>query len=97
VNIAFPELPERGIARAVVVDDIASSGATLASAARALRRAGIPTVDALVVHALFAPGALERIRRAGVRRIVSTDSIPHATNALSLAPLLARTLSRAAA
>jgi ribose-phosphate pyrophosphokinase len=54
-------------------------------------------VDALVVHALFAPGALERIRRAGVRRIVSTDSIPHATNALSLAPLLARTLSRAAA
>jgi ribose-phosphate pyrophosphokinase len=74
--------------RAVIVDDIASSGATLAATARALRRAGVRVVDAAVVHALFEPGALGRIRRAGVRRIVSSDTIPHATNAVRTAPLL---------
>lgn len=90
VRVEFPPLP--GGARAVLVDDIASSGATLAAAARALRRAGVRTVDAAVVHALFAPGALARIRAAGVRRIVSCDTIPHRTNAIRTAPLLADAL-----
>ena len=74
--------------RAVIVDDIASSGATLAATGRALRRAGVRVVDAVVVHAIFEPGALRRIRRAGVRRIVSCDTIPHVTNAIRTAPLL---------
>jgi len=81
VRIRLPALPEA--ARAVIVDDIASSGATIAEAARALRRGGIASVDAVVVHAIFAAGALARIRRAGVRQIVSCDTIEHATNALT--------------
>ena len=75
--------------RAVVVDDIASSGVTLAVAARALRRRGIATVDAIVVHAIFTPGALARIRAAGVRHVISCDTVPHATNAIGVAPLFA--------
>lgn len=87
VAIRIPRLPA-GI-RAVIVDDIASSGATIAATARALRRAGAAVVDAAVVHAIFAPGAPDRIRDAGVRRIVSCDTIPHATNAISVAPIVA--------
>jgi ribose-phosphate pyrophosphokinase len=90
VQIQFPALPS--CARAVIVDDIASSGSTLAVAARALRRAGVPTVDAVVVHAIFAPGALERIRIAGIRQIVSCDTIPHPTNAIRVLPLLVATM-----
>ena len=90
VQIDFPALPIR--ARAVIVDDIASTGATLAVAARALRRAGIRVVDAAVVHAIFAPGALARIRAGGVGRMVSCDTIPHPTNAIACAPLLATAL-----
>lgn len=82
------ELPAN-MRHAVLVDDIASSGATLAAAARALKSAGIAVVDAIIVHAIFAPGALERIRAAGIRRIVSCDTIPHPTNAIRCAPLLA--------
>ncbi|MBI1815118.1 MAG: ribose-phosphate diphosphokinase [Deltaproteobacteria bacterium] len=91
VRIHFPPLP--ATTRAVIVDDIASSGATLAVAARALRRAGIRTVDAIVVHAIFTPGALARIRAAGVRRIVSCDTVPHPTNRIATAPLLAAALA----
>jgi ribose-phosphate pyrophosphokinase len=91
VRIRFPKLPPAG--RAVVVDDIASSGGTLATAARALHRAGVARVDALVVHPIFARGALVRIRRAGVRRIFSCDTVPHPTNAIPSAPLLAAGLA----
>lgn len=73
----------------MLVDDIASSGATLASAARALKRLGARTIGAIVVHAIFAPGAEERMRRAGIARIVSGDTVPHPTNRIACAPLVA--------
>jgi ribose-phosphate pyrophosphokinase len=79
--------------RAILVDDVASSGVTLARAARRLAAAHVAAVDVAVVHPLFEPRALARLRRAGVRRIVSTDSIAHATNAARLAPSMARALA----
>ena len=90
VRIQFPALPK--CSRAVIVDDIASSGGTLAVAAGALRQAGISTIDAAVVHAIFAPRALSRIRVAGVRKLVSCDTIPHETNAIRSMPLLSSAL-----
>jgi len=92
VRVRFAALARRS--RAIIVDDIASSGATLAAAARALRTRGIAAIDVIVVHAIFAPGAIARIRRAGVRRIISCDTIRHPTNAISIAPLLAAALER---
>jgi ribose-phosphate pyrophosphokinase len=43
----------------------------------------------VVVHALFAPGALRRLATAGVARVVSTDTVAHPSNAIGVAPLLA--------
>jgi len=91
VRIHFPAIPTAR--RAVLLDDIASSGTTLAAAARALRRAGVKTVEAVVVHALLAPGALGRLRAAGVKRITSCDTIPHKTNAIYTADLVAPALA----
>lgn len=94
VHVQLPALPAGRIARtAVIVDDIASSGATLAAAARALRRAGVAHVWVVVVHALFAAGAIARIERAGVTRIVSCDTVVHPSNGIHVAPLVARALA----
>jgi len=82
-------LPARHV---VLVDDIASSGATLAVAARSLYRLGAERVDAVVVHAIFAPGAQELLRQAGVQRVVSCDTVPHPTNRIPCAPLVAAAL-----
>jgi ribose-phosphate pyrophosphokinase len=58
----------------------------------ALAPARPSSVDVLVSHGLFLEGALERLRAAGVGNVWSTDSIPHPTNRLELAPLLAEAL-----
>ncbi|MFO8155644.1 MAG: ribose-phosphate diphosphokinase [Pseudomonadota bacterium] len=85
------ELPEDGLSgrTALLLDDVASSGQTLARAAEAARAAGAVDVHALVTHALFAEGAEEALRSAGISTLHSTDSIAHPSNAIALAPLLA--------
>jgi ribose-phosphate pyrophosphokinase len=84
----------------LIVDDMASTGGTIATAAQALLQAGATEVHAMFVHAVMAPGALERISAASVRRIVTTDSIPMPADpriqVVSIAPLLARALLRLA-
>jgi ribose-phosphate pyrophosphokinase len=52
-------------------------------------------VDALVVHALFAEGAYEALQQAGIAHVVSTDTIPHPTNRIGVAALLAQALAEA--
>jgi ribose-phosphate pyrophosphokinase len=94
VEVEIPALPA-GVAGALLVDDVASTGATLAAAAEALARQGVVRIEGVVVHALFAPGAEARLRRAGLARVRSTDTIPHPTNALPVAPLLAEALREA--
>lgn len=85
----------------LIVDDMASTGGTMTGAAHALLAAGAREVNALFVHAVMAPGALERIRAASVSRIVTTDSVPAKPDphiqVVSVAPLLARALERLAA
>jgi ribose-phosphate pyrophosphokinase len=92
VRISFPDLPERG-RNLVLVDDVASTGRTLEVAAAALAPAHPASVSVLVTHALFLDSALERLSAAGIVGIWSTDSIPHATNRLPLADLLAASLT----
>lgn len=94
VRVRLPALPSTR--DALLYDDIASTGATLASAARALRARGVRSIQVAVVHALFAPGALARLRGAGVRRVVSCDTVPHASNAIASAVPFARWLARSA-
>jgi ribose-phosphate pyrophosphokinase len=79
----------------VLVDDVASSGHTLAAAARALLDAGAARVDAVVTHAVLAPGAGATLKAAGITEFWSTDTVPHASNALSVVPLIADALTPA--
>lgn len=92
VEITLPDMAFEGRAT-VLLDDVASSGRTLAVAARGLLKAGAASVDVAVTHALFAGDALDVIRAAGVRHIWSTDCIAHESNAIDMAPALASALS----
>ncbi|MBE0620329.1 MAG: ribose-phosphate pyrophosphokinase [Burkholderiales bacterium] len=84
----------------LIVDDMASTGGTIAGAAQALLEAGAAEVHALFIHAVMAPSALERICAASVRTVTTTDSVATAPDArvqlVSIAPLIAQTLARLA-
>lgn len=77
----------------VLVDDVASTGRTLEVAARIVQAQGPASVSVVVTHALFAGDALQRLEAAGVDNVWSTDSIPHPSNVIPLAPLLAEALA----
>ena len=76
----------------VVIDDMASTGRTLAQAITLLHRAGATDVYAVVTHALFCGDAETYIRSAGVKAIWSTDSIEHSTSCIHLDGLLSAAL-----
>ncbi|MGL1832228.1 ribose-phosphate diphosphokinase [Rhodocyclaceae bacterium SMB388] len=93
VDIALPDIDVRDRA-VVLLDDMVSTGNTVAVAARRLLAAGACSVDLAVTHALFAGGAFERLRAAGVGEVWSSDCIVHTSNAIGVAPLLADALRR---
>jgi ribose-phosphate pyrophosphokinase len=94
VEIELPK-PEVVLGRPVLlVDDLVSSGGTLAVCARALAAAGASSIDAIVTHALFPPETMDEFARAGIRSIRSTHSISHFTNAIALDGLLAQALEK---
>lgn len=93
VTITAPNMRFKG-RPVVIIDDIASSGETLEQAAELARRGGAGSIDIAVVHALMSEAVTDRLERAGARRIVSTDSVRHSTNAAQLAPILAEAVRR---
>ena len=76
----------------LILDDICSSGGTLILAARRLLDAGARRVEAAVAHAFFDEDMASRMAKGGIERVISSDSVPHPTNQLILAPLLAAAL-----
>lgn len=94
VTIHLPPVAVQGRAgqgRAVVLlDDMASTGHTLAQAARLLLQDGAASVDVAVTHALIDAEALAALHAAGAGEFWSTDCVAHPTNAVAMAVALAR-------
>jgi len=88
VRVSLPKATYRN-RHIVLVDDVASTGHTLEEATLGLTRFEPASISVLVTHGLFVGDAQERLRRAGVSHIWSTDAIPHSSNALHLDHLLA--------
>lgn len=93
VEVSLPVLDVSG-RQVVLMDDVASSGRTLARACEQLLVAGAASVDVAVTHALFAGDALQEIHAAGVGEVWSTDCIAHPSNAIDMSPVLAEALLR---
>ncbi len=90
VEIAPRELDARG-KRVAIIDDIISTGGTIAAAAKALKGAGAASVVAACTHGLYAGGALKKLHGV-LDDLVSTDTVESATSRVSAAPALARAL-----
>ena len=92
VNITLPEYNYHN-REIVLLDDMASSGQTLVTAATMLAAYSPLSVSVLVTHGLFMDNAVQNLNDAGVVNIWSSDSVIHATNAYSLNTVLAEYLN----
>ena len=88
VEIRMPAADFSG-RRVVLVDDVASTARTLATAARQALERGAASADVFITHAILGGDAAAELRQAGVREVWSTDSVTHASNVLPLAALIA--------
>ncbi len=87
VEIDMPDLAAWTDRRPVLIDDIVSSGRTMIEAARRLALLGLPKPYCLAVHALFADDSYDRLLGLS-EAVVSTDTIVHASNAVSVVGLI---------
>ncbi|KAA0874967.1 ribose-phosphate pyrophosphokinase [Nitrincola tapanii] len=88
VDISTPELEAYAGYDAVLVDDIISSGRTLLETLTHLQDQGLNSATAIGVHGLFAGDAYERLSQQA--QVLTSESIPHISNAIEIAPALAQ-------
>ena len=94
VSVSSLSAEDWGDRTPVLVDDIISSGQTMAETVRQCRSAGSAAPICVGVHGVFAPDAVATLQQAGAGLVVTTNSIAHSSNAIDLSPLLAGAVMR---
>lgn len=78
----------------IIVDDIISTGGTLAAVGRMLSEQGARKASAVCVHGVFASGAYARLIASGFGSVVASDTIERGCSAYSAAREVAGTIKR---
>jgi ribose-phosphate pyrophosphokinase len=89
VEVSVPQLADHAGRTAVLLDDIVSTGGTMVAALAHLREQGFADSVCLAVHGIFAGDAEAALRAAGAGRIVSCNTVVHASNEICVATELA--------
>lgn len=92
VDITVPEVERCKNHTPVLVDDIILTARTMIETVAHLTKARMKPATCIGVHGVFAGDAFEELKRSGAGRIVTTDSIPHPSNAIEIAKLLSDAL-----
>lgn len=73
----------------IIIDDIISTGGTMAETISLLKQRGAHEVFAACVHPVFSNNAIAKLFRAGVKGIIATDTIDKGVSVVSVAPVIA--------
>lgn len=96
VTMELPDLAGLADHTPVMIDDIISSGGTIAEATRHLLEHGLKAPVVVGVHGLFGDRSRELLRHAGVARVVCTNSVNAPESEIGLSELLAPAIKRLA-
>ena len=89
VEVSVPDVGAWRDHTPILIDDIISTARTMIETVGHLKRAGMQPPICIGVHAVFAGDAYRALSNAGTGQIVTCNTIPHASNAIDLAGLLA--------
>ena len=85
----------------IMIDDIIDTAGTITNAATALAQRGAKDIYVSCTHAILSGPAVERIKNAPIKEVVTTNTIPQQKHtellnlkALSVAPLIGEAIMR---
>ena len=73
----------------ILVDDIISTGGSIVKSAKFLKKHKCKRVFVACTHGLFVEDAERKIKKAGVSRIISTNTIPRNTSKVDISGMIA--------
>jgi len=76
----------------ILVDDIISTGGSIIKAAQFLKRQKCKRVFVACTHGLFVEDAEKKIKKAGVSRIISTNTIPRNTSKVDVSGVITESI-----
>ncbi|KTD71774.1 phosphoribosylpyrophosphate synthetase [Legionella steelei] len=88
VEISIPQISLYQSHTPILVDDIISTAATLIKTVNHLKSLHMKPPICIGVHALFAGNAYEDLQQAGVKQIITCNTIAHASNAIDVTDLM---------
>ncbi len=77
----------------VIVDDIISTGHTIAEAAKEAKKLGARNIIAIGVHGLLVENATEKLKKQGIR-VITTNCIEDKSNKIDITPILVEALRK---
>ena len=89
VDVSVPDVERWREHTPVLVDDIISTARTMIETVRHVTRAGLSSPVCVGVHGVFADGAYDDLVAAGAGRVVTSNTVPHPSNAIDVTDLLA--------
>jgi ribose-phosphate pyrophosphokinase len=72
-----------------IIDDIISTGGTMAKSIHQLKKHGAKKVIVACTHGLFAGDAVKKLQNSGVEEILSTDTIQGPYSKVKISPIIA--------
>jgi len=78
--------------KVAIIDDIISTGGTMAQSIKELKRQGATEVYVACTHGLFISGAKEKLLSSGCDEIISTDTIENEFSKVKAAPCISKIL-----
>lgn len=96
VQVSPPQANQYKDRTPVLIDDIISTGKTMIKTAEALQSEGLSTPVCIGVHALFSEQAYREMQQAGIKEIITCNTIPHESNQIDTSRLLSDAILNAA-
>lgn len=92
LTIKKSNLPNLNGRDVILLDDMISTGNTIVKAAQYIRKQSCGKIFAACTHAILVKDANEKILKAGVSKIISTNTIPGTTNEIDVSEMIANSI-----
>lgn len=93
VEVSFPQVERFKNHIPVLVDDIISTARTMIETVMHLKNAGMKPPVCIGVHAVFSENAFDELKKSGVGKVITCNTIPHSSNGIDIAALICSTIS----